>query len=269
MNNLKLNNNLLDNSSDSGKITILLVVLAIILVVFIGCMVYINYKKYNQYKVQDFVEAELLEKIHNCKNKLLTIPGNKIPSSSLGNEYSLNLWLYINDYNYKYGETKYVLMKGSSKPTNGMYHSSNPGIYLDKTKNDLVINIELQSGEEENVLSPASSDDVSFALCRVSNIPLQRWVCLNLSLYNNIMDVYLDGKLYKSCVFNGFPKPNNEPMYLGFDGGFDGFVSQIKWANKNLSPEEIYKKYEAGPKILGNPIDSLKSTLGLGDDEEN
>ena len=28
------------------------------------------------------------------------------------------------------------------------------------------------------------------------------------------MDVYIDGKLYKSCIFNGFPKPNNEPMVL-------------------------------------------------------
>lgn len=266
MNNLKLNNNLLDNSTDSGRVTILLVVLAIILIVFVCCMAYINYKKYNQYKIQDFVEAELVKKVHNCKNKLLTIPGNKIPSSSLGNEYSMNMWLYINDYNYKYGETKYVLMKGSSNATNGKYHCSNPGIYLEGTKNDLVINVELQSGEESHSLSPSSSDDVSFALCKVSNIPLQRWVCLNLSLYNNIMDVYIDGKLYKSCIFNGFPKPNNEPMFFGFDGGFDGYVSRVTWANKNLSPEEIYGKYEEGPKILDNPVDSLKKTIGL---EEN
>ena len=90
MNNLKLNNNLLDNSTDSGRVTILLVVLAVILIVFVCCMAYINYRKYNQYKIQDFVEAELVKKVHNCKNKLLTIPGNKIPSSVLGNEYSMN-----------------------------------------------------------------------------------------------------------------------------------------------------------------------------------
>ena len=38
MNNLKLNNNLLDNSTDSGRVTILLVVLAVILIVFVCCM---------------------------------------------------------------------------------------------------------------------------------------------------------------------------------------------------------------------------------------
>ena len=64
-------------------------------------------------------------------------------------------------------------MKGSSNATNGKYHCSNPGIYLEGTKNDLVINVELQSGEESNSLTPSSSDDVSFALCKVSNIPLQ------------------------------------------------------------------------------------------------
>jgi hypothetical protein len=267
MNNTKINNNLLDNSTDSGRITILLIVLGIILVIFVAIMGYINYVRYNQYKIQDFVEAELIETVYNCKNKLYTIPAGKIPSSSLGNEYSLNMWIYINDYNYKYDEPKYVLMKGSTNKNsnNGLYNSSNPGIYLDPTKNDLIISVEHQSGTELGGNSPpSSSDDDTFGTCRVSNIPLQRWVCINLSLYNNIMDVYIDGKLYKSCVTNGFPKPNNEPMYFGFDGGFDGFVSKITWANKNLSPEEIYSRYEQGPKILDDPVDSIKKTLGIG-----
>ena len=184
------------------------------------------------------------------------------------------MWLYINDFNYKYGEPKYVLMKGSTnKDCDGHYYSTNPAIYLDDDKNDLVINIELQS--QTNVgegTAPASTNDATnsqcndstlYAQCRVNNIALQRWVCINLSLYNNIMDVYLDGKLYKSCIFNGFPKPNNEPMFFGFDGGFDGFVSRITWANKNLSPEEIYSRYEQGPKILENPVQKLKNALGL------
>ncbi len=264
MNNLV--NNSLNTNSNTGKVTILLIALGIILLIFVGIMVYINYMKYNQYKIQDFVEEELLDKLHNCKNNLLSIPANKIPSSSLGNEYSLNMWLYINDFNYRYDETKYVLMKGSTnKDRDGHYYATNPGIYLDEEKNDLIINIELQSGTraEDDSNSPSPSDEVLFAKCVVSNIPLQRWVCLNLSLYNNIMDVYIDGKLYKSCIFNGFPKPNNEPMYFGFDKGFDGYVSRITWANKNLSPQEIFSRYEKGPKILENPVDKVKSAIGL------
>ena len=268
-NKLNLNNNLLNNADNTMKITILLITLGIILVVFIGIMVYINYMKYNQYKIQDFVEEELLEGLHNCKNNELVIPANKIPSSSLGNEYSLNMWLYVTDYNYKYDEPKYILMKGSTvtdENDNGHYYSSNPGIYLDDKKNNLIINVELQSGTRFNDSSnpPASSDEPPlYAECIVENIPLQRWVCINLSLYNNIMDVYLDGSLFKSCIFNGFPKPNNEPMFFGFNGGFDGFVSRSTWANKNLSPEEIYSRYERGPKILENPIDKIKSAVGL------
>ena len=268
-NKLNLNNNLLNNADNTMKITILLITFGIILVVFIGIMVYINYMKYNQYKIQDFVEEELLDKLHNCKNNLLSIPANKIPSSSLGNEYSINMWLYVSDYNYKFGEPKYVLMKGSTnKDSDGHYYSTNPGIYLDGEKNDLIINVELQSGTKLSedgldVNAPAPTEDVLYAQCKLENIALQRWVCLNLSLYNNIMDVYVDGRLYKSCIFNGFPKPNNEPMFFGFDGGFDGFVSRITWANKNLSPEEIYARYERGPKILENPLDKIKSAVGL------
>tara|TARA_B100000795_G_C22800455_1_gene441608 strand:+ start:3069 stop:3860 length:792 start_codon:yes stop_codon:yes gene_type:complete len=259
-NKLNLNNNLSDNS---GKLTILLIVLGSILIIFIAIMVYINFKRYNQYKIQDFIEEELLETVHNCKNELLTIPAEKIPSSSLGNEYSINMWLYVNDYGYKYGEPKYVLMKGSTTSTSGFYNNSNPGMYLDAKKNDLVIDIELQSGTNLSSNTPSPTDDTSFATCRVPNIPLQRWLCINLSLYNNIMDVYLDGKLFKSCIFNGFPKQNNNPMYFGFDGGFDGYVSRITWANKNLSPKQIYSKYEEGPKILEDTMDTIKNKLGL------
>ena len=271
LNKINLNNNSLNIDNNAGKISILLIAFGIILVFAVGIMIYINYMKYNQYKIQDFVEEKLLDKLHNCKNNLISIPSNQIPSSSLGNEYSMNMWLYINDFNYKFDEPKYILMKGNTnKSPDGLYYSTNPGIYLDNSKNDLIINIELQSGTgteiEDTLVSPSPSGDTGdtlYATCKVENIPLQRWVCINLSLYNNIMDVYMDGKLYKSCIFNGFPKPNNEPMYFGFDGGFDGYVSRITWANKNLSPEEIYKRYETGPKILESSVDKLKDTIGL------
>lgn len=272
MNNNKINikNNLISQDDHSGKVVILLIVLGVILIVFVGIMIYINYKKYNQYKIQDFVEAEILSIAHNCKNKLLTIPGGKIPSSSLGNEYSFNMWLYINDYNYKFGEPKYILMKGAtSKSNSGFYVNSNPAIYLDPTKNDIIINVELQSGTGTNNAPAISDDDTPFATCRIANIPLQRWVCLHLGLYNNIMDVYMDGKLLKSCIFDGFPKPNDNPMYFGFDGGFDGFVSRITWANKNLSPEEIYSRYEKGPKIIKDALETVSESLGLSDEQDN
>ena len=81
----------------------------------------------------------------------------------------MNMWIYINDYNYKYGEPKYVLMKGSTNKTEGLYYASNPGIYLDPTRNDLIINVELQSGTElDDSSAPSSSDDVSFAIVELT-----------------------------------------------------------------------------------------------------
>ena len=57
-NNAKINNNLLNNSTDTGRITILLVVLGFLLIVFVAIMGYINYKRYNQ------LNARLAELIH-------------------------------------------------------------------------------------------------------------------------------------------------------------------------------------------------------------
>ena len=75
-------------NSNTGKVSILLITLGFLVLLTVAFMSYINYLKYNQYKIQDFVEEELVNNLHNCKNNILTIPANKIPSSSLGNEYS-------------------------------------------------------------------------------------------------------------------------------------------------------------------------------------
>ena len=81
MNNLA--NNSLNTNTNLERLLFYSFALGVILIVFVAIMSYINYMKYNQYKIQDFVEEKLLDKLHNCKNNLLSIPANKIPSSSL------------------------------------------------------------------------------------------------------------------------------------------------------------------------------------------
>lgn len=87
---LNTNKNL---STDKNKtLVILLVCLGIILLIFVSIMVYINYMRYHQHVIQNFVEETLLDTSHHCMTNK-SIKADKIPSSSLGNEYSLNFWL--------------------------------------------------------------------------------------------------------------------------------------------------------------------------------
>lgn len=48
-------------------------------------------------------------------------------------------------------------------------------------------------------------------MCMINNFPLQRWVNLIVSLNNRTMDVYLNGKLVRTCIL---PAPANIDQYI-------------------------------------------------------
>ena len=90
----------------------------------------------------------------------------------------------------------------------------------------------------------------------VQNIPLQRWTCLNISVFNQTVDIYVDGKLKNSKNFRFSLKPPRPlPMTLGpvhetgMGSGFNGFLSRIKYSNRALNPGQVRQRYEEGPRI--------------------
>ena len=100
-------------TGDMGNLVLICLIAFLILVlVFVGIIVSIYIKTYNQNKIQDHIEEELLKYIHDCKDNPRKIPGTKIPSSTLANEYSLNFWIYVNDLEYRNDYNKQILMKG-------------------------------------------------------------------------------------------------------------------------------------------------------------
>ena len=46
--------------------------------------------------------------------------------------------------------------------------------------------------------------DLAFHDCEIFNVPLQKWVNIIISLNTKVIDVYMNGKLVKTCIM---PKP--------------------------------------------------------------
>ena len=86
-----------------------------------------------------------------------------------------------------------------------------------------------------------------FDLCTIKNVKLQRWTHIVVSVYNNIVDIYYDGKLRKSCVLKGFPEPNTNDLHLNRDGGFSGKLAKTSFINAALSQNEVQNLYNMGP----------------------
>ena len=225
----------------SNKKTIIIIISVIVVILLIILGIYL-YKTYSNKGGTRGKIVDLIPKIHDGKMKK-RINQNLIPNSVQGNEYCFNFWIYINDYTYRFHDKKSIMFKGSETDK----ESANPGIWLLDKTNIFRVTIGLQTKDPSSV--HLESDTPNIDVCDIKDIPLQRWVNINIGLYNNIIDIYINGELNKSCVLKGFPKLNNDHLHLGNEGGFNGYISKLRVSNTYLSHDKIKQMYLEGPSI--------------------
>jgi hypothetical protein len=227
-------------------------------------------------------------------------------SSSGTSNFSYSIWFYIDDWNYKYGETKvlYGRMaagKGKEEPC--------PLVALGPVENNITVSIAVYPGlddvptkvqnndmnsnypgfdeedrklfgKSESVATTVTPKEVDTILkpivhtCMVPNVPIQRWVNLFVSVYNRTLDIYIDGKLVKTCVLPGVAKiDRNAPVYVTPAGGFSGWTSTFQYWNDSSDPQKAWNVYKKGygGSWLGNIFGkySVKVSLMEGDVEDS
>lgn len=213
------------------KSTIIIVFVIIVLLI----VLYGTYKYLTSYSVKGIVYRKFLDTIHDAKTHKRINKGS-LTVSSYGNEYNLNFWIYIKDYIYRLNEDKIILERGSNNPT----------ILLTKNSNTLRIKTEVENGE--NIESEDDYDEVNYKICDVKNIPLQRWVNINISAKDNVIDIFINGNLLKTCVINNYAKDNSNAIDICKNGGFNGFISNLLYTNQSLPIDEIKNIYKNGPQ---------------------
>lgn len=97
--------------------------------------------------------------------------------------------------------------------------------------------------------------------CVIKNLPLQKWINLVISQYNQVIDVYLDGQLVSSCVLKGFPEIREEGVIMCPNGGFDGYISRLAFYNTALTQAKAYQIYRAGGSFSGDLVSSVPEWL--------
>ena len=85
--------------------------------------------------------------------------------------------------------------------------------------------------------------------CDIRDVPLQRWVNLTVAISGRTMDVYMDGKLTRSCVLDSVVQvPHGKlTLRMGDYNGFGGRVSYVQMWASQLTPDAIYGIYQMGP----------------------
>jgi hypothetical protein len=126
----------------------------------------------------------------------------------------------------------------------------------------------LSTTDVDAMFEPMVSDDSLLtgtpAKCDIPEIDLQRWTMVTVVISGKTIDVYIDGKLNRSCVTASYFKvdPTEDvEIKVCERGGFDGYIGNTTVGNYSMNPDEIYRTYLSGP--TGVSIDLLSWFLSI------
>ena len=158
-----------------------------------------------------------------------------------GLEFTWSTWIFIDNLQTNAGKYKHIFSKGNSNLSeNGMIQPNNaPGLYIAPNTNALVVVMNTFNVINEEVIIP--------------DIPLNKWVNVIIRCENTTMDVYINGTIARSINLVGVPKQNYGDVYVGMNGGFDGYISNLWYYNYALGTAAIQKISNNGPntKMIG------------------
>ena len=156
-NNLNnIGNNLQNNFGKlDSKYKIIIFAVILIFIIFLGFIAYIFWTNYKTNKVQNFQEETLLDGMYDCNNRKspMKIEPSKIPASTMGSEYSLNIWIYVAEAQNRDG---YVLKRGPA--AGNIKTECFPGIILKKDTNDMVIYFKKETSNNNDSISSFTGD---------------------------------------------------------------------------------------------------------------
>ena len=171
-----------------------------------------------------------LARLHNASVSQ-TITANNLPTTPSAN-YTFSICFYIDDWNHGFGKQKKMFVRMDDN------NNACPKVELDKYENNMVVTLATYpkgSGEA----SDAKDESVT-----LENVPLQRWNHICVSIWNQSVDVYLNGKLVRSCVMHEYPVPSSGNIYIGSNEGFNGRISSVQYFPTIITPEAIYNIYK-------------------------
>jgi len=178
----------------------------------------------------------------------LATNGANVPSSN----FSYSIWFYINNWNYRYGEQKVIFGRmgtpsatgsGSIQGVNGL--DPCPAVVLGAVENNVSVSLGCYPGANQTPTTPGGKTVVH--TCSVANVPIQKWVNLIVSVYGRSMDLYIDGKLVRTCLLPGVASVNNASnIYVTPMGGFDGWTSKLQYFPNSMNPQEAWNIYTKG-----------------------
>jgi hypothetical protein len=202
-------------------------------------LLYLLYTYYN-------TSSKALLKTASLKASNPSITSISEPRSS---RYAYGIWTYVNSWDNT--NTKVIFSR-----------ANNLKLYLSASEPSLYCDVYMNDGSTKTTLI-------------TDNYLIQRWVHIIISLDNQFLDCYLDGKLVKSSRLYGtsktptstpaIPPSDTTPIIIGSSNPFDAVVSNfVRWTNP-MDPDTAWKTYLSGNGLqtLGSSFNSYGAKLNI------
>lgn len=210
-------------------------------------------------------------------NSVFTITGSeKYPKCRIkqGGEFTVSMWMYITSYDG-------AGMQGMPKPVFYIADSDQTSNYLMvgvlyPNENKMLIRAHTggtdttytgtgAGGSYNSLVTGAATNAFTSGLpqCDIQDIDMQRWVNIVISVNGRIMDVYMDGKLTRSCILPNVIKAGVSGTQTIVMGGFPGEFSKVRYINYAATPDKIYSIYQEGPYKSKTILGYVGKSMGL------
>ena len=158
--------------------------------------------------------------------------------SNIGNShYSYSIWIYVKDWSFRVGEPKVLFSRKDGAGNVG------PELVLGGSENTVTA----------LVSNYTSTGTTTLTQCQVTQVPLQTWVNIIVVLNQQALDIYIDGKLTRTCVLGGpaaMQQDNGLWVCPGMGQsnvrGFDGYLASFRAFPYPLNPRQAYEIYREG-----------------------
>jgi len=236
--------------------------IVITVVVIVLILMLLRYIFANPYTLQNMQDGKTASTIQASS---LATNGSGIPSSN----FAYSIWFYINNWNYRYGESKVIFgrMGAVSGKDNGSVSGINgldpcPAVVLGAVENNIAISLGCYPGADQQPTTQGGNTVVH--TCSITNVPIQRWVNLAVSVYGRSMDVYIDGKLVRTCLLPGVASINNNAnIYVTPLGGFEGWTSKFQYFPNSINPQEAWNIYTNGYSSWSSMFNTYQLEIAL------
>lgn len=259
---LEGNSSFLESNSIVAKFAFLILVIIVFVFLIktgVSFMSWLFAPSTNPILIDGTIDAKQMVQIPQNPSVTGSIPILRSINKNDGLEFTWSVWLYVDDFSYKQNEYKHVFHKGNddinvTQDPVGMNSPNNaPGLYITPKVNNLMIVMNSFEQMNEEVI--------------INDLPLNKWVNVIIRVSNQTqMDVYINGTLTKRHILKGVPKQNYGDVYAAMNGGFSGYISDLRYFSSDIGTNKIQSIVDNGPsmkmksKNLSNTLPRYLST---------